>query len=170
MPELGSLVERYETSNRRRAVKAALMMVIGLPLLGLGTFSLLIFMNDRAGANMAVSGAILGSGLGLVIFAIVFAVQAVWRRDEGFALYEGGFVHSWRDKSVVVRWGDIGTVMDIGKNTALARLLGGNIGCLVVLVGGGKIVINGFTDGAVVLAGRIREAFLQQQESGGVSR
>lgn len=165
MPELGSLVERYETSNRRRATNAAIMMLIGLPLLVLGTFALLILMNGRPGAIMAVVGALLGSGLALVIYGIVFAVQAVWRRDEGFTLYEGGFVHSWRDESAVVRWGDIGTVMDVGKNTALARLLGGDIKCLVVLVGGRKVVINAFTDDAVVLVGRIREAFLREQET-----
>ena len=165
MPELGPLVERYETSNRRRAVKASILMAIGIPLLVLGTFAVLIFMNGRPGAIMAVVGAMLGSGLGLVIFGIVFAVQAARRRDEGFTLYEGGFVHAWRDQSVVVPWGDIGTVMDTGKNTALARLLGGDIRFLVVLIGGRKIVINGFTVGATVLAGRIREAFLHQQEA-----
>src|SRR6185295_4510554 len=80
MPELGALVERYETSNRRRAVKAAIMMVTGVPLLAFGTFTLVIFMNGPAGSNMAIAGGILGLGLGLMIFAIVFAVQAVWRR------------------------------------------------------------------------------------------
>jgi hypothetical protein len=165
MPELGPLVERYETSNRRRAVNAAVLMVIGIPLLILGTIAVLILMIGRPGAVMALPGAMLGSGLALVIFGIVFAVQAVRRRDEGFTLYERGFVHAWRDQSVVVPWSDIGTVVDTGKNTALARLLGGDIRFLVVLLGGRKIVINGFTVGATVLAGRIREAFLQEHEA-----
>ncbi|MET9629689.1 hypothetical protein ABZX92_19725 [Lentzea sp. NPDC006480] len=165
MSELGALVERYETSNRRRAVKAAIMMVIGVPLLAFGAFTLVIFMDGPAGSNMAIAGGILGLGLGLMIFAIVFAVQAVWRRGEGFTLYEGGFVHSWRDNVVVVPWGDIGTVVDTGRNTAIARLLGGDFGCLVVLTSGRKIVINAFTDNAAVLVGHIREAFLRQQEA-----
>jgi hypothetical protein len=40
----------------------------------------------------------------------------------------------------------------------LAKAFGGDVGCLVKLTGGRKLVINGFTDGADLLTHRVFEA------------
>ncbi|MBE1579837.1 hypothetical protein ACFORH_35960 [Amycolatopsis roodepoortensis] len=58
--------------------------------------------------------------------------HAIGKRGEIFTLYEQGFVHT--------------------------KAFGGDFGCLVELTDGRKILINGFTEGAALLARNIFEA------------
>lgn len=132
-------------------------VLVSVPFLVLGTF-LVVILHRQASAGMALVGAVLGCGLGLFLMATSLAVQAVRRRGEEFTLYEDGFVHSWGTRTVVVPWRDVVSVVDMSKNNIIARFFGGDLCCFVLLTGGGKVVINAYTDGAEVLIGRISGA------------
>jgi len=156
--ELGAELERYETSNRRRAVTGALAVTAGTPVLVFGVFSLLTLDVGRAGSIMFVAGIILGGGLGAVVMGTILAVQSVTRHGEHFTLHENGFVHTWGAKTITVLWTDVATVTDIGKKTFLSKAFGGDVACQIRLGNGRKVTVNAFTEGAELLIHRVLEA------------
>ncbi|MEV6910385.1 hypothetical protein [Amycolatopsis sp. NPDC051071] len=158
MTELGAYVERYETNNRRRALTAAVAMVLGLPLAALGAFLFALGEMGRGGANQFFPGIIIGCGLGLALLGVSRAWQAVRRRGEVFTLYEAGLVHTWGKTTTVVPWNVIDTVTDHSKTNALAKVFGGDVSCLVKLGDGRKVLINGYTEGAAVLMHNVFQA------------
>lgn len=158
MTGLGAYVERFETNNRRRALRAAAAMVVGIPVATVGL--VLVIITDQSGnlSGMMVSGVIVGSGLGLALLGVTLACQTFTRRGETFILYEAGFVHSKAKTSVEVPWTAIEAVVDNTKQNILAKAFCGDVGCVVKLTGGRKLGVNGFTDGAALLTQRIFEA------------
>jgi hypothetical protein len=159
MTELGAYVERFETNNRRRAWRAAAAMATGVPIAAVGVF--LVVIADQAGtmgAAMMFPGVIIGSGLGLALFGVTLACQTITRRGEFFTLHEAGFVHAKATTSTEVPWTAIESVTDNTKQNMLAKAFGGDVGCLVKLTDGRKLIINGFTDGAALLTHRVFEA------------
>lgn len=159
MTELGAYVERFETDNRRRALRAAAATAIGAPVAAFGVVLVVIVdQGGTLGAVMMFPGVIIGVGLGLVLFGVTLACQTVTRRGESFTLYEAGFVHAKAKTSTEVPWTEIESVVDTTKQNVLAKAFGGDVGCLVKLAGGRKLVLNGFTEGAALLTLRIFEA------------
>lgn len=156
--ELGACVGHHQASNRRRALTAAVAVVVGAVVFAFGVLSFLILDFSRAGGAMLVAGMILGSGIGLLLMGINVAVQAVRRRGETFTLHENGFVHTRGRTTTIARWTDVETVTDLSKDNPLARMFGGDVGGVVRLVDGRKVLINGFTEGAARLWSHIVEA------------
>lgn len=136
MTELGSYVERFETTNRRRALRAAAAMAVGIPVAAVGV--VLVIITDQGRnmlAGMMFAGLILGSGLGLALLGVTLACQTT-RRGETFTLYDAGFVHSKAKMSTEVPWSAIETVVDNTRQNVLAKAFCGDVGCLVKLTGG----------------------------------
>ncbi|MFJ5985304.1 hypothetical protein [Lentzea sp. NPDC092896] len=158
MTDLGAVLERYETSNRRRAVTGALAVTAGAPVVVLGAFVLLTVDVGRAGSIMFFAGIFLGGGLGAAVMGTILAVQSVTRRGEHFTLHEHGFVHTWGAKTITVPWTDVATVTDVGKKTFLSKAFGGDVACQIRLVNGRKVTVNAFTEGAELLIHRVFEA------------
>ncbi|MFI5592285.1 hypothetical protein ACIA5G_45055 [Amycolatopsis sp. NPDC051758] len=159
MTGLGAYVERFETNNRRRAGRAVAALAIGTPVAAVGVA--LVVLADQGGTlgpAMMFPGMIIGAGLGLALLGVTLACQTITRRGETFTLYEAGFVHTKAKTSTEVPWTAIETVVDHTKQNVLAKAFGGDVGCLVRLTGGRKVVVNGFTDGADLLTLRIFEA------------
>ncbi|WP_414940012.1 hypothetical protein [Amycolatopsis sp. cmx-11-51] len=158
MTELGACIERFETNSRSRALRGLAAMAIGAPIAIVGV--VLFLMGQQAGASggETVLGVVIGGGLGLMLMGAWACWHAISKRGETFTLYERGFVHTWSRSTTVVPWNEVEAVIDHTKNNILARALGGDVGCLVRLTDGKKILINGFTEGAAVLAHDISEA------------
>ncbi|MFK0250555.1 hypothetical protein ACIQUM_38165 [Amycolatopsis azurea] len=158
MTELGAYVERFETNTRSRALRGVAAILIGAPIAVAGAF--LFVMNDKAGVSGGETfiGLVIGCGLGLALVGAWGCWQAVGRRGEAFTLYEQGFVHTWRKSTTIVPWTAIEVAIDHTRKNVLAKAFGGDVGCLVKLTDGRKILINGFTEGAAVLTHDIFEA------------
>ncbi len=155
----GAYVERFETNNRRRALRAAAAMGVGFPVVAIGV--VLVIIADQGGtmgAGMMFPGVIIGSGLGLALLGATLACQTVTRRGETYTLYEAGFVHTKAKRTTEVPWTAIETVVDNTKQNVLAKALCGDVGCPIKLAGGRKLVINGFTESAALLTHRVFEA------------
>lgn len=158
MTELGSYVEQFEANNRRRALRAAAAMAVGIPVAAAGVVLVIIADHSRVTLARMLPAAIFGLGLGLVLLGVWLAYQTLTRRGETFTLYDAGFVHSKAKTSTEVPWTAIETVVDNTKQNVLAKAFCGDVGCLVKLTDGRKLVINGFIDGAALLTHRIFEA------------
>ncbi|MFC3448650.1 hypothetical protein [Amycolatopsis speibonae] len=158
MTELGAYVERFETNSRSRALRGVAAIVIGTPIAFVGV--LLFVMGQEAGVSGGemVVGLVIGCGLGVALLGVWLCWNAVGKRGETFTLYEQGFVHTWRKSTTIVPWTAVDVVIDHTKKNVFAKALGGDVGCLVKLTDGRKILINGFTEGAAVLAHDIFEA------------
>ncbi|AUI63929.1 hypothetical protein [Amycolatopsis sp. BJA-103] len=158
MTELGAYVERFETNSRSRALRGLAAMAIGAPI---ALFGIVLFlMGQEAGVfgGEMFLGLVIGCGLGLMLMGGWLCWQAVGKRGETFTLYERGFVHTWRRSTTIVPWDSIEVVVDHTKSNILAKTLGGDVGCVVKLADGRKILINGFTEGAAMLTYDISEA------------
>nr|WP_221472565.1 hypothetical protein [Amycolatopsis umgeniensis] len=155
---MGAYIERFETNSRSRAIRGLAAMAIGTPIALFGT--VLFLMGQEAGVSGGEMfiGLVIGCGLGLALMGAWLCWQAIGKRGETFTLYEQGFVHTWRKSTTVVPWDVIEAVVDHTKSNVLARTLGGDVGCLVKLADGRKILINGFTEGAAMLTYNIFEA------------
>lgn len=151
--ELGAVVERFDIDNRRRRrifiVAASVGAVIGC----LGVVMLLVLggLPDASGALVFPS---LVGGVGFGVFAV-----GIWqgrlsyaRSDEVFMLHEGGLVHAYAGRSWAISWDEITGLTDQGRDNALHRVLGGDVGYTLKLrsaVGGRRfVVINGLTEDA----------------------
>ncbi|WP_410658865.1 hypothetical protein [Amycolatopsis sp. lyj-112] len=163
MDELGAYIERYETNNRRRALMAVVAVVLGLPIALIGVVLFVLGEQGRGGSAQMIPGVIIGCGLGLALLGISLAWQAARKRGEVFTLYEAGFVHTWGKVTTVVPWNAIATAVDHSKTNILAKTFGGDVGCLVRLADGRKVLINGYTEGAALLAHNIFVATGQRQ-------
>jgi hypothetical protein len=132
---------------------------VGTPVAAVGVALVVIADQGGAlGATMMFPGMIIGAGLGLVVLGVTLACQTITRRGETYTLYEAGFVHTKAETSTEVPWTAIETVVDNTKQNLLAKAFGGDVGCVVKVTGGRKLVINGFTDGADLLTLRVVEA------------
>ncbi|WP_409491220.1 hypothetical protein [Amycolatopsis sp. cmx-11-12] len=158
MTELGAYIERFETNSRSRALRGLAAMAIGAPIAFVGV--VLFLMGQEAGASGGEMflGVVIGGGLGLMLMGAWACWHAISKRGETFTLYEQGFVHTWSRSTTVVPWNAVEAVIDHTKKNILAKALGGDVGCLVKLTDGKKILINGFTEGAALLAHDISEA------------
>lgn len=158
MTELGAYVERFETNCRRRALRGVAAIVIGTPIAVLGVVVFVLGQEAGVSGGEMVIGLVIGCGLGLALMGAWGCWHAISKRGEIFTLYEQGFVHTWRRSTTVVPWTKVAVAVDHAKKNALAKAFGGDVGCLVKLTDGRKILINGFTEGAALLAHNIFEA------------
>lgn len=163
--QLGAFIERYETDNHRRGVRALAALVGGVLVTGLG---MVMFVPLRAGGGEPPAGAefvpavVLGCGLGSVLMGVLQGLRFFKRTDETFLLYEDGLVHTWSGRTQVIRWDDIAKVVDSGKDSMIARAMGGDVNCVISLKPGGRVVITGFTEYADRLAGAVEAAAARQ--------
>ncbi|MFC9255594.1 hypothetical protein ACIBCH_34310 [Amycolatopsis thailandensis] len=158
MTELGAYVERFETNTRSRALRGVAAIVIGVPISVAGVLLFVMAQESGTFGGEMFIGLVIGGGLGLALMGGWACWHAIGKRGETFTLYERGFVHTWRKSTTIVPWIAVEAAVDHSKKNVLAKALGGDVGCLVKLTDGRKILINGFTEGAAVLAHDIFEA------------
>jgi hypothetical protein len=122
--DLGTFIERFETDNSRRRKICAVAVPLGAIAALVGGLSIIVFGNpDTPGATM-VPAVMCGSGLGAVLVGIYQGRLSFTRRDESFALYEGGLVYTCAGRSWPIAWEEIAKVANNGRDMAVHRLLG----------------------------------------------
>lgn len=85
---------------------------------------------------------------------------------EAFGLHVDGLVHAYRGKRRAVRWEKVIRLTDSSKDTALGRMLGGNVSLQLKLEHGRPILITGVVDNAAHLAMAVREAVENDNRQG----
>ncbi|OXM42637.1 hypothetical protein [Amycolatopsis alba] len=158
MTELGAYVERFETNSRSRALRGVAAILIGAPIAVVGVIFFVLGQKAGVSGGELFIGAVVGCGLGLALVGAWGCWHAIGKRDETFTLYERGFVHTWGKCTTVVPWTAIEVAIDHTRKNIVAKALGGDVGCLVKLTDGRKILINGFTRNAALLTRTIFEA------------
>ena len=160
--ELGAVLGRYETDNRRRRKIAVIGVPAGAALTAIGMMVVLSGLGTPAIGVMVFPAFATGIGLGVFVVGVWQALLSVTRTDEAFTLHEGGFVHSYAGKSWAIAWDEIADVKDNGRDTMLQRALGGDVRYRVKLrspVGRRRsVTITGFTTDAVELTKLVEQA------------
>ncbi|WP_249124944.1 hypothetical protein [Saccharopolyspora erythraea] len=156
---LGALVDRFAVDGVRRGRIAATLLLLGLVTTVLFVvLAIPTYANSVTGDDVVPSVG-LGAGVGLLLLGGWQGWLSLARRGESFQLHEGGLVHSYRGREVrAVRWDDIADITDHAKDTALARLLGGDVNCRIKPTEGKAVVITGLVDGAEYLVAAVRRA------------
>lgn len=135
-------------------------MLLGLGVLVtpvMGMLALKAYASSVTGVDV-VPSVLLGCGIGLLLMGGWRGWLFLSRSGEAFELYEGGLVHSYRDTRRVVRWDDVTGLNDYSKDTALARVFGGDVSIRLKLRQGKPVHINGIVERAEHLTMKIREA------------
>jgi hypothetical protein len=159
--QLGEVIRRYETNNGRRGRLAVIAVLTGISIGGLGVVMLIIVDDSPQIAAGAIPSVIIGIGLGLLLVGIWLGWLFLTRSGEAFTVHEGGLVHAYAERSRAITWGEIAEVVDQGKDTVPARVLGGDVSCRIKLNNGGRaLVITGHTRDAGHLVETVRQAAL----------
>jgi hypothetical protein len=151
--ELGAVVGRFESDNRRRRRIFAVAVPVGA-VVACMTGLLLFLVAGRGGstAPVLIPGLVCGLALGTVGTGIQQGWLSRARPDEAFTLHEGGLVHSYAGKSWAISWDEIIKVTDEGRNNALYQALGAEVRVRIKLrspVGRRRVVmITGITQDA----------------------
>ncbi|MGP4014345.1 hypothetical protein [Saccharopolyspora sp. 5N708] len=125
--ELGAMIERFETDNRRRRRISMVAVPLGAVAACLGVLMLLALDESASGGTRIFPSLVCGLGLGAFGVGCWQGWLSFTRPDEVFTLYEGGLVHSYAEKSWAIGWHEITKVTDNGRDNALHRALGGDI-------------------------------------------
>lgn len=156
--ELGALVKRYESDNGRRGRNALALLLLGLVGIPLGVVLAIPAYKSSIVGDDAVPSVVLGCGLGALLMGCWQGWLFLTRSGEAFELYVDGLVHAYRGERRVVRWEDVTDLTDNGKDTALGRAFGGNVGLRLKLAHGRPVLITGVVERAAHLAMAVREA------------
>ncbi|MGW0520851.1 hypothetical protein [Crossiella sp. NPDC003009] len=162
--ELGAARGTYPTNNRRRGWVAAILLLAGVPVTVLAVVFWVV-VEDRsgkvrtAGDPLLLPSVAVGLGLGMLLVGVWAGIWFLSRRGEVFELHDNGLRYSRADRSRIITWADVDrVVVNHGKNTALARWVGGDLNCAIHLSGGGKVSITGLTKDARQLARHVENA------------
>ncbi|PXY31408.1 hypothetical protein [Prauserella muralis] len=156
--DLGALAGRYETDNGRRGRHALVLLLLGLVVTPVSVILVLPAYGNSLVGDDVLPSVLLGCGGGLLLMGAWQGVLFLTRAGEAFELYEHGLVQVYGGKRRVARWDDVTGITDNGKDTALARALGGNVNVQVKLAQGRGVVITGLTEDAEHLALAVRRA------------
>jgi hypothetical protein len=132
--DLGTFIEHFETDNRRRRWICAVAVPLGAIVASLGALSLVVFTKADVypGARLFPALAC-GFGLGAVLVGIFQGRLSFTRRDESFAVYEGGLVYACAGQSWVIGWEDIAKVANYSRDIAMHRMLGVDVNYYIKL-------------------------------------
>ncbi|MFF5986698.1 hypothetical protein [Prauserella flavalba] len=149
---LGTVTATYPTDNARRGRLAAVLLLAGVAVSAAGV-AFWVVVDDRGGRMAGTAGdplllpsAVLGLGFGLLLLGVALGSWFLIRRGEVFELHENGVRCSRAGRSVSITWADVERV-DVrrGKDTALARWAGGDLGYTIHCADGRKITVTGLT-------------------------
>jgi hypothetical protein len=156
--ELGELTARSVTDNRRRGRIAMIIFLLGVVVTAIGVPMCVITYQNSVSTDDLVPSFVLGCGLGLLLMGGWMGRRYFAYSGEVFELYEGGIVHAYAGKRFPVSWAQIKKVASTGKDTALARAMGGDVSCRITTTEGRTILITGLTEGARDLAEAVTRA------------
>jgi hypothetical protein len=156
--ELGELTARYVTDNRRRGRISVTTFLLGIVVTAVGVPMCVIAYQNPVSTDDLVPSFVLGAGLGLLLMGGWLGRRYFVYSGEVFELYEGGIVHAYAGKRFPISWAQIKKVANTGKDTALARAIGGDVSCRITTTDGRAIVITGLTEGARDLADTVTRA------------
>jgi hypothetical protein len=157
---LGKAVREHLTDNSRRRSVGLSALVVGAVFTAIGIpVNIHYFDSPYTPSGPAVlPGGLLGLGFVGLLIGVLRLVQATRARGEAFFVYEQGLVHRRAGGEAVIRWTDIASVTEGGKDSGPARYLGNDVGCRLRLKQGGSINFTGYTKGADRLASTIASA------------
>ncbi|HEX6353059.1 hypothetical protein [Actinophytocola sp.] len=163
--ELGPVRGTYPTDNRRRGWIATILLLVGVPVTALAVV-FWVAVEDMSGKTPQTGGdplllpsAVVGLGVGLLLMGVWTGIWYLTHRGEVFELRDNGVRYSRSGRAQSITWADIDRVsIRPGKDTALARWVGGDVNCTIHLAGGGKVTITGLTEGAGELVEHVETA------------
>ncbi|RBM14695.1 hypothetical protein DI005_28840 [Prauserella sp. PE36] len=150
--DLGTVLGTYSTENARRGRLAVVLLLAGAAVSAAGV-AFWVAVDDGAGRLAGTAGdplllpsAVLGLGFGLLILGAAFGIWFLNRRGEVFELYDNGLRCTRAGRPVSVTWAEVERV-DVrrGKDTALARWAGADLGYTIHCAGNRKITVTGLT-------------------------
>lgn len=153
---LGRMLAEHPVNNARRGTTALIGLLLGVPAAVLGV--LMMIGEDARGGPGAVPAVVIGIGLGGVLIAGWQGWLYLTRTGEVFRLHVDGIEHAYSGSRRAVPWGDIVTVSREGKDTALARALGGDTVCRIKTGDGAALTITGLTADARALIDAVWQA------------
>lgn len=161
--QLGTFIQRYETDNHRRGVRALVTGIVGVLVtgLGIGMYALVLpsmLDGSLVGGAAVVPAAVLGVGVVSLMAAIVHGKRFFTRAQESFSVYQYGLVHAHSGQTRVIRWDEIAKVVTRDNDKPAARALAGDLSCTITVKNGSRVVITGFTDRADRLADSVEAA------------
>lgn len=161
-PHLGELGQRVRShwvdTGRRRwhgigvTVIGAVMMAVGIPLAAMS-------LADADSSFNPILGVLVGLGLALLVVGLIRLGQSLLRPDERFDVYEHGFAHVTRRRTLSVPWDQVTGLREIGDTLAggWRSSIGVDYRCVVKVRDGSSVKFNTLTDNADVLARTIDE-------------
>lgn len=163
--ELGPVRGTYPTNNRRRGSVAAILLSVGVPLTALAVVFWVII-EDASGKTPQTGGdpllfptVVVGLGVGMLFMGAWAGIWYLTHRGEVFEVHDNGLRYSRAGRTKNIPWTDVDRVsIRDGKDTALARWVGGDVSCTIYLSGGGKLTITGLTEGARQLVRHVETA------------
>lgn len=154
--ELGAWEKRYPVDNGRRGRIAIVCLLLGVVVTPLSLLLAGQAYDTQAPGDDFVPSLLAGVGIGLLGVGCGVGWLFRARAGEAFDLHAGGLVHSYKNHRRAVRWSDITEVTDLGKDTALARLLGADVTVQLKLAQGRPITITALTAEATDLVAAVR--------------
>lgn len=156
--ELGATVDRYVTDNNRRGRTALVALLIGVVATGVSVPLVIAQIEGLVRLAGGLTGLLCSAGVVGLWLGITRGFGYFDRRGETFTLCEGGLVHDYAGKTRVIAWDEIAEAEDCGTDSTLNRALGRDVYCPIKLKGGGKVIITGLTQDALLLADAVEQA------------
>ncbi|MFI9320140.1 hypothetical protein ACIGXI_10210 [Kitasatospora aureofaciens] len=146
----GAVLSRHRVNTGARWQNAMWALLLAVPTGWLGLWALFSADDGRSGGGRAI-GLVIGLSLG----ALFVAVTQAWRAVRGgpgeyFEVHELGLVHGSRRGVRGWEWSEVVSITIPGtpRTHGLARRLGNDYRCRLVLDGGTRLHIDGHTPGA----------------------
>lgn len=156
---LGKPVREYVTDNARRRSAGLSAVIVGVlfTVIGIPVVVAYVSADDSSGPAL-LPGVLLGIGIAGLGFGVLRLVQAARTAGEAFLVHERGLVHRRPGGETVIRWTDIASITETGKDSGPARYMGNDVQCRLRLKQGGTVRFTGYVVGAAQLAGTIASA------------
>ncbi|MFF2521464.1 hypothetical protein [Streptomyces liangshanensis] len=157
--KLGILVREHVTDNARRRSTGLSALIVGVLFTAIGIPVVIAYADGTNSSGPPfLPGVLLGIGLAGLGFGVLGLVRAARSRGEAFLVHERGLVRRRSGRETVIRWTDIASVTETGKDSGPARYMGNDVQCRLRLKSGGSMRFSGYVTSAGQLAATVARA------------
>jgi hypothetical protein len=157
--ELGQRVRSHWVDTGRRWWQGIGVTITGAVMMALGILLAVMSLGDSDFPVNPILGVLPGLGLVLLVVGLIRLGQSLLRPEERFDVYEHGFAHVTRRRTLSVPWDQVCGLREIGDIFAggWRSSIGVDYRCVVKVRDGSSVKFNTLTENADVLARTIDE-------------